>query len=95
LLDREKDNMKLEGYEDWHSLINESLVRASVIRYMIDHNDKKEEIQKEIEKQTKKGFKWTKDLVSLLGEYESSPKTYPTFKSFYPRIISFFNTRAF
>lgn len=94
LLEKEKNNMKLEGYEDWHSLINESIIRASVVRYMIDHKNKDEAVQEEIQKQTQKGFLWTKDLVSLLGEYESSRKTYPNFKSFYPRIISFFNTTA-
>lgn len=61
---------------------------------MIDHKNKEEDIQEEIQKQTKKGFLWTKDLVSLLGEYESSRNTYPTFKSFYPRIISFFDFTA-
>jgi hypothetical protein len=94
LLEREKSNMKSEGYEDWHSLINESLVRSSVVRYMIDHKNKEEDVQNEIQTQTKKGFLWTKDLVSLLGEYESSKSTYPNFKSFYPRIIAFFNATA-
>ena len=86
--------MKLEGYEDWHSLINESLVRSSVVRYMIDHHYNDQAVQEEIVKQTGKGFLWTKDLVALLGEYESSRNRYPTFKSFYPRIISFFDNTA-
>lgn len=94
LLDREKKNMKSEGYEDWHSLINESIIRASVVRYMIDHKNKEEEIQKEIQTQIAKGFTWTKSLVQLLGEYESSRKAYPKFKSFYPRMISFFDETA-
>lgn len=92
LLEKEKNNMKSEGYEDWHSVINESIIRASVVRYMIDHKNTEQVIQEEIQKQTSKGFVWTKDLVALLGEYESSRSIYPTFKSFYPRIISFLNT---
>lgn len=94
LLDDQRDAMKLEAYEDWQSVINESLVRASVVRYMIDHKNKDEAVQEEISKQTKKGFVWTKELVVLLGEYESSRDKYPTFKSFYPRIITFFKTTA-
>jgi hypothetical protein len=94
LLYKEKTEMKREGYEDWHSVINESLVRASVVRYMIDHNNSDEAVQDEISKQQKKGFLWTSDLVSLLGEYQSSRPLYPTFKSFYPRLISFFNAQA-
>ncbi|MCC8424655.1 DUF4932 domain-containing protein [Mucilaginibacter sp. UR6-11] len=92
LLKAQAAAMKLEGYEDWHSLINESLVRASVVRYMMDNHQDKQEIEAEILKQTKKGFLWTNELVFLLGEYESSRSRYPTLKSFYPRIISFFNT---
>lgn len=94
VLEKEKNNMKLEGYEDWHSVINESIVRAIVVVYMIDHKNKDEAVQEEIEKQTKKGFLYTKELVLLLQEYESSRNKYPNFKSFYPRIISFFNAKT-
>jgi len=94
LLQAQKEPMRLEGYEDWHSLINESLVRASVVRYMIDHHYSDEAVQEEVAKQTGKGFLWTKDLVALLGEYESSRSQYPTFQSFYPRINSFFDKTA-
>ncbi|WP_264537438.1 DUF4932 domain-containing protein [Flavobacterium sp. N1736] len=94
LLEREKNSMKSEGYEEWQSVINESIIRASVVRYMIDHKNKEEEIQEETQKQMKKGFVWTKDLVSLLGEYESSRNTYPNFKSFYPNMAVFFKTKT-
>lgn len=90
LLKAKKEEMKLEGYEDWHSLINESLVRASVVRYLIDHGATNEAVNAEIASQQQKGFVWTKALVGLLGEYESSRAVYPTFESFYPRITAFF-----
>ncbi|MBB5635139.1 hypothetical protein HDE68_001024 [Pedobacter cryoconitis] len=94
LLDAQRNEMKLEAYEDWKSLINESLVRACVVRYLIDHKNNQQVIKDEILLQTNKGFIWTKELVSLLGEYESSRTQYPDFKSFYPRIITFFNETA-
>lgn len=94
LLEQQRHEMKLEGYEDWHSLINESLVRASVVRYMIDHKNADQLVEEEILKQQKKGFLWTERLVTLLGEYEASRDIYPTFKSFYPKIIAFFNAEA-
>lgn len=94
LLEAQKVAMKLEGYEDWHSLIDESLVRASVVRYLMDHGATATVVQQEITTQTQKGFVWIKDLVSLLGAYEASRNTYPTFKSFYPRIIAFFDAKA-
>lgn len=94
LLAARSREMKLEGYEDWHSLVNESLVRASVVRYLIDHRQSQQEINGEIAKQEQKGFTWMKDLVDLLGEYENSRADYPTFESFYPRIATFFEKSA-
>ena len=94
LLAARRKEMKLEGYEDWHSLINESLVRASVVRYMIDHKQSQKEINNEIAKQRKKGFTWMEDLVQLLGEYETSRTSYPTFERFYPRLTTFFEKTA-
>ena len=94
LINTQKKEMKLEAYEDWKSLINESLVRASVVRYLIDHKSDDKVVQDEILEQTNKGFLWTKELVSLLGKYEASRDKYPTFKSFYPQIINFFNETA-
>ncbi|MBB5619412.1 hypothetical protein HDE69_000448 [Pedobacter cryoconitis] len=94
LLDSQRIEMKREAYEDWQSLINESLVRACVVRYLIDHKNEDKVVQAEILEQQKKGFLWTKELVMLLGEYESSRDRYPTFKSFYPRIITFFDQTA-
>ena len=92
LLENKKNEMKLEGYEDWHSLINESLVRASVIRYMIDHKESPEAVEQEILNQEKKGFVWMRKLVALVGEYKRSRTKFPSFKTFYPRITDFFNT---
>lgn len=94
LLDSQRAEMKREAYEDWQSVINESLVRACVVRYLIDHQQNHQAVQGEILEQQHKGFLWTKELVTLLGEYESSRNQYPTFKSFYPRIIAFFNQTA-
>lgn len=94
LLDAQRAEMKREAYENWESVINESIVRACVVRYLIDHKSGDKIVQNEVLTQTNKGFLWTKELVSLLGEYESSRDKYPTFKSFYPRVIAFFNETA-
>lgn len=94
LLAAEKQEMKDGGYENWKSLINESIVRASVIRYMIDHKSGDQITDAEIMEQTNEGFIWISDLVNLLGNYESSRSEYPAFKDFYPRIITFFDITA-
>ena len=94
LLDSQQIEMKRQAYEDWQSVINESVVRACVVRYLIDHQSDDQVVQAEILEQQNKGFLWTKELVTLLGKYESSRDRYPTFKSFYPEIIAFFNQTA-
>lgn len=86
----EKD-MKSQAYGNWETMINESLVRASVIRYMIDNNYSQKEINEEILIQRGRKFLWIKELVDLLGNYEQNRQKYPTLESFYPEIITFYN----
>ena len=37
------------------------------------------------------GFVWTKELSEVLVRYESNRDKYPTFESFFPEIVAFFN----
>ena len=47
------------GYGTWQNVVEETLVRASVIRYLIDHNYSDDEIREEIDIQHKfYGFVW-------------------------------------
>ncbi|RZM28685.1 MAG: DUF4932 domain-containing protein [Pedobacter sp.] len=83
--------MQSQAYAEWKTMINESVVRASVVRYMIDHHAATADVNKEIAEQQGRSFLWTPGLVSLLGTYERSRKIYPDFAAFYPQIISFFD----
>ncbi|WP_426474688.1 DUF4932 domain-containing protein [Chryseobacterium balustinum] len=89
-----KEDMESQAYTNWEIMINESLVRASVVRYMMDNKYSQKEINEEISIQEKRKFLWIKDLVELLGKYDSNRKQYPTLESFYPEIISFYNQLA-
>lgn len=91
LLQKEEKKLNAEGYDDWHSVINESLVRACVVRYMIDHQENDNAVQTEISKQIDKGFLWTADLVKHFGSYEASRSQFPSFEKFYPMIITKIN----
>lgn len=91
LLQKEEKKLNAEGYDDWHSVINESLVRACVVRYMMDHHESDNAVQAEISKQTDKGFLWTAELVKLFGNYETSRSQFPSFEKFYPIIITKIN----
>ncbi|MFT3825318.1 MAG: DUF4932 domain-containing protein [Chitinophagaceae bacterium] len=95
ILDTMRSEMQRQAYGDWKTVINESLVRASVVRYLSFNNPTNPKIaEDELSIQINRGFLWTKDLVALLGTYEANRKKYPTINEFYPVIISFFKSVA-
>lgn len=75
-------------------MINESLVRASVICYMLDKEYKPEEIKNELLDQVQRNFRWMPELVCLLRKYEKKQSKYDNFENFYPNIIDFFKEYA-
>lgn len=83
-------SMSKQAYGNWKTLINESLVRAAVICYMLDQGYKQEEIRNELLEQIQRNFRWMPELVSLLRKYERKQSKYGSFESFYPKIIDFF-----
>ena len=95
ILDTLETEMKMQAYGDWETILNESLVRASVVRYLMKSNPDNTKISEgEIMEQVNRGFLWTRELVSLLGVYEMNRGKYPTINEFYPNIINFFKTTA-
>lgn len=85
--------MKRIAYSNWKIMMRESLVRASVIRYLLAKFGKKE-AQKGIQSDKKLGFFWIGRLSNLLGEYEQNRITYPSLEDFFPKITEFFNSYA-
>ena len=85
--------MRKQGYSNWESIINESLVRAAVIRYLA-HNSDAQSVEKEAEEQVSRYFLWVPALAELLETYEQQREKYPTFEAFYPEIIRFFGNTA-
>jgi len=86
--------MKSQVYGSWESMMNEALVRASVIMYLKMHETNKNIIEVELNHEFSRGFMWIKELVDLLDQYEKDRITYPTLGSFMPQIISFYQTTA-
>lgn len=86
--------MSRQAYSSWKHMENEALVRASVIRYMIKHDDGTKAWEQETVIQISNGFIWIGELVDLLGEYENARDQYPTLESFMPRIIEFYDSLA-
>ena len=89
-----KWSMRQQAYGNWKIMINESLVRAAVICYLIDNHYTQEEIEKEICEQLGYNFPWMPELVTLLRSYRSQQDKFGSLEAFYPQIISFFNDYA-
>lgn len=86
------DKMKRLAYGNWKTMMDEALVRASVIRYMIDHQMGQDKINRETQLELYLGFVWIDKLVDLLGTYEEDRKTYRTLDSFIPKIAAFYTS---
>jgi hypothetical protein len=85
------EKMKKLAYGNWQTILVESLVRAAVVRYLFEHESQLQPPYKELTHQRNIGFLWIHELSALLGTYENSRKQYPTFRSFSPLIIGYFN----
>lgn len=94
IFENERVKMNRMKYGEWKTMISESMVRASVIRYLIRHSADTLKADKELKKQLANGFVWMKELVGILGQYESQRKTYPTLESFMPKVVNFYDTLA-
>lgn len=95
ILDTMRSEMERQAYAQWETVLNESIVRASVVRYLLANNSNNKQIaENEIKKQVNRGWLWTRELSSLLEKYEGDRSKYPTINEFYPTIISFFKSTA-
>lgn len=91
LFEKVKDIMIKQAYPNRQLMMNEALVRGSVIRYLISHNISRNEIDDEIQRQIWNGFTWIKELVAALEYYENNREEYPTLESFIPVLVSFYS----
>ena len=74
-------------------MINESIVRAAVVRYL-EATQGHEAAARQVREETARGFAWTEGLSLLLGEYETQRARYPEFRAFMPRVVGFFDGTA-
>jgi len=85
--------MKRQSYGNWKTMLNESLARAATIEYVTEHEGQ-EAARRVIRQENSRSFFWMSDLVALLDTYRSDRQQYPTFESFMPRVVQFFNDLA-
>lgn len=90
----EYEMSRQQAYGDWQIMLNEALVRASVIKYFIDHSTSESEIQTMQNIELNKGFMWIKGLVSELKKYDNQRDNYPTLESYIPNLSIAYKTFA-
>ncbi len=86
--------MRKNAYSTWKTLVNESIVRASVIMYLLDNGATEEDVRSSVIEEMSTGFYWTPELVKCLQYYTANRDRYPTIKSYYPEIVMFFQNYA-
>lgn len=82
--------MRRIAYSTWASVVDESIVRAAVILYLLDNGASEEFVRNSVLDEMSTGFVWTPELVSCLQDYSKNRKKYPSFDLYYPKIIEFF-----
>jgi hypothetical protein len=85
--------MQQQSYGNWRIMVNQSLARAATIEYVIAH-DGQQAARTVVWKENAKSFFWMGGLVDLLETYRKDRQQYPTFESFMPRVVEFFNDAA-
>ena len=80
--------MERQAYTNWQTVINESIVRAAVIVYMMEQGYTNKQIQDELISQLCRDFSWMPELVKALRHYASHRNQYKTLHDFYPEITN-------
>lgn len=88
-----REAMKRQAYGDWQTMMNESLVRACVVRYRRAHEGPAAARQS-VDQARRLGFEWVGELADLLGEYESQREQYGSFDAFMPQVVELFERYA-
>ena len=78
--------MRYEAYSTWQTVINESIVRAAVIIYMLNHKYTAKQIDAAVLDEVSRGFTWMPELVKCLRYYCDHRDTYKTLNDYYPQI---------
>lgn len=82
--------MKAQAYGTGQTVVIESLVRATVVRYLRANEDQ-QRASRQLVDEFGRGFVWIEDLDRLFQQYESERGTYRTFDAFAPHVAAFFD----
>lgn len=85
--------MRRQAYTTWKIVVGESLVRACVVRCRLATEGEaaaKEQAREEVARL----FAWVPELAASFSAYEADRERYPTFESFMPQVVAFFERYA-
>jgi len=85
--------LRQSGYNFWHVMMYEYLVRACVVRYLLAHRDE-DDAGRTMRWDERAGFPHIRPLVTLLADYEARRDIYLRFEDFLPRVAVFFDQYA-
>ena len=94
MLTYSKEVMHKNAYSTWQNLVNESIVRAAVIIYLIDNGVAPNKIRQSVIDEMSVGFYWMPELVKCLQYYSQHRDKYSSIESYYTEIADFFNNYA-
>lgn len=83
--------MQSQAYSNARTMMYETLVRSSAIRYMISHNQKNK-VNERLAYDESKGFMMVRTLVNTLEKREQEASRYATLADFMPEIIEAVNS---
>lgn len=89
-----KEEMSAQAYGNWETMLNEALVRASVIMYYKDRQTQPAAIEKRIKDELNHGFLWIRELVAELEKYEANRSAYPTLEDYMPELAKAYDLYA-
>jgi hypothetical protein len=88
-----REKMQSQAYGNGHTLVCESLVRASTARYILAH-DGAAQARQAVGGEEGRSFLWTGELFDLLGSYEADRGHFATLDAFMPKVVAYFEGLA-
>ncbi len=86
--------MKKQAYASWKTFVDESVVRAVVVLYLLDRKGKAV-ANAEAQQQLRLAFTWTPELAKLfITRYQAARASYADFAAFMPEVIKAFDAFA-
>jgi hypothetical protein len=88
-----RSQMESQAYGNGHTMVCESLVRASTARYILAH-DGEAAARQAVGSEEGRSFLWTGELFDLLGRYEADREHFGTLDAFMPKVVAYFEALA-